>query len=140
MFDEEAGVFDYKKAGGAGLLGRGWVRDSLLEPEDPGADGDGGIGDGRDLFRTAEHVDDINAIGDVFEARVGFFAENFGFVGVDGDDAVAGRLQVSGDFVGGAAGIGGEADDRDVFVDAEELDDGVGSGGDIGRQMEKHEC
>jgi hypothetical protein len=139
VFDEEAGVFDDEKTSGSGFLGRGWVRDSLLEPEDSGADGDGGIGDGKDLFGTAEDVDDIDAIGNVFEACVGFFAENFGFVGVNGDDAVAGRLEVGGNFVGGAAGIGREPNDRDVFVDAEKLRNEVRSGGDVGRQMEKHE-
>ena len=140
MFDEEAGVFDDEEAGGTGFFGGGGVGDSLLEPEDSGADSDGGIGDGRDFIGAAEDVDDVNRIGDVFEAGIGFFAQDFGFVGIDRDDAVAGGLEIGGDFVRGAAGIGGESNDGDVFVDAEELGDGVGSGGDEVWKVEEHEC
>ena len=140
MFDEEAGVFDDEEARGSGFFGGGWVSNSLLEPEDFGADGDRGIRHGRNFFWAAEDVDNIDAIGDVFEAGIGFLAKDFGLVGVNGDDAVAGGLEVGGNFVRGAAGMGREPNDRDVFVDAEKLRDGVWSGGDAGREMEEHKC
>ena len=82
---------------GGGLV----VGDFLLEPEGFGVDGDGGIGDGRNFFGAAENVDDVDGFGDVFEARIGFLAEDFGFVGIDGNDVVTGGLEVGGDFVGG---------------------------------------
>jgi len=47
-------------------------------------------------------------------------------------------LQIGGDFMGRAAGIGGEADYGDGFGGAEEIADGVGSGsGGVG-EMEEH--
>jgi hypothetical protein len=114
------------------------VGDLLLEPEGFGVDGDGGIGNARDVGGAAEDVEDIDGFGDVFRARVGFLAEDFGFVGVDGDDAVASGLEVGGYLVGGASGIGGEADYGNGFGLAEELGDGIGGGGSVVGEMEEH--
>lgn len=89
VFDEEAGIFDDGETCGASFFGGGGVRDVLLEPEDFGTDGDGGIGDGRDVFRAAEDVDDVDGFGNVFEAGIGLAAEDFGFVGIHGNDFIA---------------------------------------------------
>jgi hypothetical protein len=138
VFDEEAGIFDNGETGGASFFGGGGVGDVLLEPENFGADGDGGIGDGRNVFRTAEDVDDVDGFGDIFEARVGFDAENLGFVGIDGNDFVADGLEVGGDFVGRAKGIGGETDDSDGFGGAENFGDGVRRRGSSVGAVEVH--
>jgi hypothetical protein len=140
VFDEEAGVFDDGEASDAGFFGGSGVRDALLEPEDFGADGDGGIGDGRYALRTAKDVDDVDGLGDVFEAGIGCLAEHFAFVGIDGDDAIADRLEIGGDFVRGAVGIRGETDDGDGFGLAEDLRDGVRGSGIVVGEMEEHGC
>lgn len=140
VFYEEAGIFDYEEAGGASLFRGGGMRNSLLEPERFGVDGYGGIRDRGNVVGTAEDVDDVNGPGGVFEAGIGFFAENFGFVGVDRDDFVADRLEIRGDFMGGAPGIGGEADYGDGFGGAEEIADGVESGGVVDWEMDEHFC
>ena len=103
-------------------------------------DGDSGIGYGRNFFGAAENVDDVDGDGDVFEARIGFLAKDFGFVGIDGDDGVTGGLEVGGDFVRGAARIRGKTDDGDGFGLAEEIGDGVGSGGSVGGEMDLHKA
>jgi len=107
VFDEDAGVFDYEQACGAGFVGSVLVFDSLLHPDNFCADGDGAVDDGWDVFGATKDVDDFDVLGfrDVFKARVGFFAEDFGFVGIYGDDAVAGRLNVLSDTKAGASGI-----------------------------------
>ena len=94
------------------------VFDSLLHPDDFCADGDGAVDNGWDVIGAAEDVDDFDRVGfrDVFEARVGFFAEDLGFVGIYGDDAVAGGLHVLSDAETGTSGIGREANYRDGFV------------------------
>ncbi len=138
MLHKEAGVFYYQEAGCAGFGCRLLVRDSLLEPEGFGVDGDGGIGDRGNFSGAAEDVDDVDGFGDIFEARVGFLAQDFGFVGIDGDDFVACGLQVGGHLVGGPEGIGGESDDGDDFGVAEEIGDGVGGVGSVVREMEDH--
>jgi len=138
VFDEEAGVFDYEETTGAGFFGGCGVGDSELQPQSFGADGDGGIGNGRDSFGAAEDVDDVNGDGDVFETGVGFFAEYFPFVRIDGNDAIADGLEVSGDFVGRTGGIGGEADYGDGFGGAEELGDEVGGRKGVVWEMEEH--
>jgi hypothetical protein len=138
VFDQETGVLDYGETGGGGFFGGGGVFYAELEPEDFGFDGDGGVGDGRHVFGATEDVDDVDGFGDVFEARVGFFAQYFGFVGIDGDDAVADGLEIGSDFVAGASWIGGEADDGDGFRGAEEIEDRVlGGVGAVGK-MDVH--
>jgi hypothetical protein len=114
------------------------VGDFLLQPEGFGMDGYGGIRCGRDVGGAAEDVDDVNGFGDIFEAGIGFLAEDFGFVGIDGDDAVTRGLEVRSYLVAGAGGIGGETDHGDGFGLAEELGDGVGGGRSVIGEMEKH--
>jgi hypothetical protein len=138
VFDGEAGIFDDGETGGASFFSGGGVGDVLLEPENFGADGDGGIGDGRDLFGAAEDVDDVDGFGNIFEARVGFDAEDFGFVGIDGNDFVADGLEVGGDSVGRAQGIRGETDDSDGFGGAEHFGDGVRRRGSSVGAVEVH--
>jgi hypothetical protein len=138
VFDDEAGVFDHGEARGAGFFGGGGVLYSELEPEGFGFDGDGRVGDGRHIFGAAEDVDDVYGFRDVFETGVRFFAEYFGFVGIDRDDAVAGGLEIRGDFIAGTGGIGGEADDGDGFGGAEEVEDGVGGAAGAVGEMNGH--
>jgi hypothetical protein len=108
MFDEDAGVFDYEEAGSAGFVGGVVAFDSLLHPDNFCADGDGAVDDGWDVFGAAKNIDnfDVLRFWDVFKARVRFFAEDFGFVGIYGDDAVAGGLYVLSYTETGAPGIG----------------------------------
>ena len=108
MFDEDAGVFDYEEAGGAGFGGSVLVFDSLLHPDYFCADGDGAVDDWWDVFGAAKNIDnfDVSRFWDVFEAWVSFFAEDFGFVGIYGNDAVAGRLYILSYAETGAPGIG----------------------------------
>jgi hypothetical protein len=138
VFYEKAGVFDYQEAGGAGSFCGGEVGDPLLEPERFGVDGDGGIGDRRNLFGAAENIDNVDGARGVFETGIGFFAEDFGFVGVDGDDFVPGGLEVGGDFVGRARGIGGEADYGDGFGGAHKVANWIGGGGGVVWEMDEH--
>ena len=108
MFDEDAGVFDYEEAGCEGFGGSVLVFDSLLHPDNFCADSDGAINDGWDVFGAAKNIDNLDVLRfwDVFKARVSFFAEDFGFVGIYGDDAIAGGLYVLSDAETGAPGIG----------------------------------
>jgi hypothetical protein len=54
----------------------GWgVFYAELEPKDFGFDGDGGIGYRRNIFGAAEDVNDVDRIGDVFEAGGGIRGE-----------------------------------------------------------------
>jgi hypothetical protein len=139
VLEEEAGVFDNEKSGGVSFDGSFGVGNSLLEPEGFGVNGDGRIGDRRDFFGAAKDIDNVDRKWNVFEAGVGFFAEDFGFVGIDGDDFVAGALEVGSDVVGRAAGVGGEADDSDGLGGAEEITDGVGGRGRVFGNVEEHD-
>ena len=138
MFEEHAGVLDNKEAGGVSFGCGGFVGDSLLEPEGFGVNGDGGIGHARDVFGAAKDVNDVNGERNVFESRVRFLAEHFGFVGIDGDDFVAGGLEVGGDAVRWTEAAGGKADDGDGFGAAEEIADRVGGCGRVCGEMEEH--
>ena len=108
MFDEDAGVFYYEQACGAGFGSGVLVFDSLLHPNNLCADGDSAVDDRRDVFGAAKDVDYFDVLGfwNVFETRVRFFAEDFGFVGIYGDDAVADGLHILSYAETGAPGIG----------------------------------
>jgi hypothetical protein len=108
MFDEDAGVFDYEQACGAGFVGGILVFDSLLHPDDFCADGDGAVDNGWDVFGAAKNIDnfDVLRFWDGFEAWVRFFAEDFGFVGIYGDDAVSDGLYILSYAETGATVIG----------------------------------
>src|ERR1700719_2758304 len=56
MFDEDAGVFDYEEAGGAGFGGGVLVFDSLLHPDYFCADCDGAVDDGWDVFGAEKNI------------------------------------------------------------------------------------
>jgi hypothetical protein len=138
VFYEKARVFDYQEAGGAGFFCGGGVGDSLLEPERFGVDGDGGIGDRRNVFGAAENIDNVDGARGVFETGIGFFAEDLGFVGVDGDDFVPGGLEVGSDFVGRARGVGGEAHYGDGFGGAHKVANCIGGGGGVVWKIDEH--
>lgn len=138
VFDQEAEVFGGKQSGRAGDFAGARADDAELEPDRFGADGDGGVDDGRHFFGAAEDVDDVDGLGNVFQTRVGFRAEHFPFVGIDGNDAVADGLEIGGDFVAGASGIGGESDNGDGFRAAEEIEDGIGGRGRVVGEIEFH--
>jgi hypothetical protein len=108
VFDQDAGVFDYEEAGGSGFGGGVFVLNSLLHPDYFCADGNGAVDDRRNVFGAAKDVDDFDVLGfwNVFQAGIGFFAEDIGFVGVYGNDAVPGGLYVLSDAKTGAPGVG----------------------------------
>jgi hypothetical protein len=108
MFDEDAGVFDYEEAGGAGFSGSVLVFNSLLHPDYFCTDCDGAVDDRRDVFGAAKNIDnfDVLRFWDVFEAWIGFVAKDFGFVRIYGDNAIASGLYVLSYAETGATGIG----------------------------------
>ncbi len=138
VFDEQAGIFDGNEAGGPGLFRRRLVDDSLLEPQDFGVDSDGGIGNRGNVFRAAEDVDDIDLFRDVFEAFVGFLAEDFRFVWINGDDAESDGLQILGYLETRTGGIGGKADDGDRLCFAQNVGNGIGRGSRVIGEMKLH--
>jgi len=113
VFDEKAGVLDDEKARSMGFGGRLGASDSLLKPQGFCMNGNSGIGDARNLFDAAKDVHDIDGNGNILQTGVGSLAEDFGFVGINGNDGVAGGLKVSRDLVRGASGIGRQTNDRD---------------------------
>ena len=127
MFDENAGVFHHEEAGGASFGGGVLVLNSLLHPDNFCADGDGAVYDRRDVFGAPKDIDnfDVLRLRDVFETWITFFAEHFGFVGIYGDDAIAGGLHVLSYAETGTSGIGREADYRDGFIVFEDVGDYV---------------
>jgi hypothetical protein len=138
VFDEEAGIFDDNETSGTRFFCGSGVFDAELQPENFCADGHGGIGDGRNVFGAAEDIHDVNRLGNVLETGVGFLAEDGGFVGVDGNDAVAGGLQVGGDAVAGAGRVGGETNDSNGFGRAKDVGNGIsGRYGGVG-EMKFH--
>ena len=76
---QDAGVFDDEQAGSRAGCSF-FVGDAFLHPDGFGADANGGVDDFRHGFGAAENVHDVGLFGNVFQARVDFFAEDFFFV------------------------------------------------------------
>jgi hypothetical protein len=70
VFDEDAGVFNGEKARCTRDLASGCVHNAKLKPDDLCMDGDGGFNDRSNVCRPAEDVNEIDGLGDVFEAGV----------------------------------------------------------------------
>src|SRR5690606_32636024 len=84
-----------------------------LAPEAPGADSHRL---GRDLgqrVRRAEHVDDVDSLRHVGEARVALLAEDFALARIHRNHAIAVTAQIEADEVARAECVPGQADDRD---------------------------
>ena len=109
-----------------------------MKPEELGADFYGAEDVGKDFLGATEDVDQIDWFGDFFQGGVTFLAEDFPFVWIHRDDAVADRLQVSGYFVAGAGGVRGETYYGDDFSLFEDVGDWVGGEGGVVWFMETH--
>jgi hypothetical protein len=115
VFDLEAAVLDVGEAGlggdGAGLV----AADAELEPESAGPDRDRVPGHLRGVLGAAEHVDQVDRLGHLVEGGQHRHPEQLrlGAHGVDPEQAVALVVEVPGDLVGGALGVGREADHGD---------------------------
>lgn len=104
MVNLDAAILHYCQAGLLRFLGGFVVADAELEPEDFGADFNGLGGDGWDIFRAAEDIDDLDLFSGGFcfgKGGVDVLAEDGlpGIVWVDGDDVVAYGLEILGDGV-----------------------------------------
>jgi len=138
VFNEDAGVFYREESGSPCGFAGGGIDDTELKPDGFGANGDRGVDDLENFFAAAENVHDVDGIGDVFEARIGFLAEHFPFVGIDGNDAVADRLEVGRNFVAGAGRIGRETDNGDGFCEAEKIEKWIGTGSRLVGEINFH--
>ena len=87
---------------------------------------------------AAEDVDDIDGLGDIFQAWIGFGAEHFPFVGIDGNHAVTDGLQVGRDFMTGTGGVRGKANDGNGFCLAEKIEDGIGGRWEVVGEIDFH--
>ncbi len=126
MFDQQTSVFDRDESGGAGFFrGRG-IFNALLEPKKLCANVDSTLCDRRNVFGTAENVNQIHFFWDIFQAGIRFFAQDFGFVGIYRDDAIAGRLQILGYTKTRTHGIGREANDGNGLGVTKDIGDRVG--------------
>src|SRR5829696_854078 len=119
---QQAGVLDLEAVvldvGETGVLGDGaglGAGDAELEPEGAGAAGDRLAGHLGGVLGAAEDVDDVDRLGDLVEGGDHRDAEDLllGALGVDPEQAVALVVEVPGDLVGRAVGVGREADHGD---------------------------
>ncbi len=113
MSPHHAVVHDDLKAGGACAFGGCLIDDAVLQPDGRRFDRDRLIDDGTDELRAAENADDVDGNGQIAQARVRPFSENFPDVRVDGDDAITGALKVAGNPMTWPACIRAEANHGD---------------------------
>ena len=112
------------------------VRDGQLQPQGPGTDGNGLVGNRRHILALAENIDHVDrGFAGSLQCRcrsgqIGMdgFAQHLlaGQQRVDRHDAVAVLLQVMPDFVAGPVRFVGHADDGDGAVAFQDLADAVG--------------
>src|SRR5687767_12904831 len=76
VLDLDASVLDDIQARRPGHRGRLFVADAELEPQHLGADGDRALGDGWDISRLAEDVDDLDRPGNLLQAGIDRLAQD----------------------------------------------------------------
>src|SRR5579883_7576 len=113
MFLENALVHNDFESGFARAAGGGFVDHAFLQPQRFRADTDRGLDDFRNMLRAAENIDHVDPLRNIFQTRVTFFAEHFGFMRIHRNDAVSDALHVIGDAVGGTHRARGKSDDGD---------------------------
>ena len=101
---------------------------AFLHPDAANADLNRRIDDFRHEQRAPKYIHDINGQRDILQPNVAFFAEHFGFVRVDRNDPVAGRLQILSHAVTRSHAPARKPHDSDRFPGLEDLRDGVGFG------------
>ena len=99
MLNHQAAVHDDRQPSGSGPRRRPLVNYTELQPDGAHALGDGVLDDPLNIFRAAEHIYQFDRPGDVAKGRICLFAQHLRLIGIDGDDAVTGALQVFRDAV-----------------------------------------
>lgn len=95
MLFEDASVHDDEQACLPSALGGLGMDHAFLHPHCLGPDANGVLDHLRHVLGAAEDIYDVHFVGHFFQARVGFLAEHFLFVGIDGNDSVAGRYSAT---------------------------------------------
>ena len=140
MFDLHAAVLDHLQPGGLGAQACGLVENAQLQPQALCADGDGLVGQRRDVLTLAKAVHHVDLLAlrcqrgsRLGHAGVGRLAQDLPALTrhqrVDRHDAVAMRLHVLGRKVAGAVPLRREAHHRDGAAGGEQVAqgaDGVG--------------
>ena len=87
-------VHDHETSRSPRALGGLFVLHTFLHPHRARPDAYGGIDDFGNQFRAAKDIHDVDFFRNVFKARVAFLTEHFSFIGIDRNDAIAGRLKI----------------------------------------------
>src|SRR5712692_1754554 len=91
---QDARVHHHGESRAPRLFGGLVVDDALLHPHGLRADANRALHHSGHVFRAAEDVHDVHLVGNIFQARVAFLAEDFALVWIHRNDAVARGLQI----------------------------------------------
>src|ERR1700733_1551167 len=99
--------------------------DAFLHPNSTRANLDRAFDYFRNVLRPPENIYDVHFFGNIFEARIGFLAENLALSGIHWNDAIASGLHVLRDAVARAEFSRREAHDGDGLAGLENFGDGI---------------
>jgi hypothetical protein len=125
VVDHDAAVHHHQGSGAGGPPSGVFVDAGELEPEGGSLRGQRVVDDPGQLGAPPEHVDEIDAAGDVPDPPKDPLAKDLLLPRIDGHDLVAPLEEVAADAVGVAVGLGREADDRDPSRFGEEPAEGA---------------
>ena len=128
LFQDTAVHYD-KEARAACAFGGDGMDYAFLHPDGASADADGRLYNFGDKFGAAENVNNVHGIGNVLQARITLFAEDFGLAGIYRNDAIAGGLQVLRDTVARPVMALRKADDSNGAAGLEDVIDGIPNNG-----------
>ena len=126
MLHGQTAVHHEWDAGGAGERGGRVVRDAFLQPDQLRGEGNRFTYHVQDVCAATEHIDEVDRVvgRGAGERGVGSLTEDCGRERIDGNDAVAGALQVARDGVTGAARVRRQPDDGDRASGTEQRGEG----------------
>ena len=101
MINLETAVHNDRKTCLAGKIGRLFIDDTLLHPDDPGADLDGILNNRQHLVGPAKYVNQVNRPADGNQIRIARQAKDAVLARIDGNNRAASCKQIPGHLVAG---------------------------------------
>ena len=101
MINLDTAIHDNRKTCLAGKIGRLFIDNTLLHPDDPSANEDGILNNRRHLLGPAKDINHVNGPTDGYQIRIAGQTKDPVLPRIDGNDRATGIKQIPGHLIAG---------------------------------------